>query len=148
MAEIQGPCLLEHLDGLSDPALSPVHNPQVVMGRRVAGVLLGRPAVGVLGPSKVSSIEEDVPQPEEDLCHVFPAAKGLQQEINRLLVPTPAPQLLGPGESPPHEVRPCGNAQRSRVGERRSEIRSFTVWMSSHVWCLGLPLALLAFRKR
>jgi len=113
----------------------------------MAGILLGRPPVGMLGPGDVATVEVDVPKPEEELCLVLSVAEGSHKEINALLAPSITTQLLGPREDPPHEIGPRGRAQGARVGERSSSL-PFSVLMSSHVWCLGLPLALLAFRRR
>jgi len=113
----------------------------------MAGIFLGRPPVGMLGPGDVAAIEIEVPKPEEELCLVLPVTEGAHKEINALLAPSIATEILGLGEELPHEVGPRGRAQGARVGERSSSL-PFSVLMSSHVWYFGLPLSLLAFRRR
>lgn len=110
-------------------------------------ILLRGPAVGVLGPREVPAVEVQVPQPEQDLGLGDTVAEGVEEEGDPLLAAPRSAQFLGPTKGPLHEVRPFRRRQAPWVGQR-SEIRSFTAWISSHVWCLGLPLALLAFRRR
>jgi len=113
----------------------------------VVGIFLRRPKVGVLGPGQVPAREVEVPQPEQDLGLHLPVAEGVHKEGDPLLVAARAAELLRPGEGVLHDLRPRRRGQARGVGQR-SEIRSFTVLMSSHVWYLGLPFALLAFRRR
>lgn len=111
------------------------------------GILLGRPAVGVLGPGEVPALEVQVPQPKQDLGLGHAVAEGVEKEGDPLFVAAGTAEFLRLGEGPLHNLAPLNRCQARGVGQR-SAIRSFTVWMSSHVWCLGLPLALLAFRRR
>ncbi len=111
------------------------------------GILLRCPAVGVLGPGEIVLLEVEVPQPEQDLGLLLPVAKDAQEELDPLVVAAGATELLRSGDGLLNEGRPRGRGQARGVGQR-SEIRSFTVWMSSHVWYFGLPLVLLAFRRR
>jgi len=110
-------------------------------------VFLGRPTVGVLGAGQVSLLEVQVPQAKQDLGLGLAVAKRIEKKGDPFSVTASPTRFLGLGEGPLHKLAPPGRGQACWVGQR-SEIRSFTVWMSSHVWCLGLPLALLALRSR
>lgn len=145
--QLQPPRFLEHPHGLPDLALPPVHHPQVVVGGGMAGVFLGRPAVGVLGSGQVPLLVVQVPQPEQDLGLGLAVAKRVEKQRDPLCGAVRTAEILGLGKSALHELAPLRGGQTRGVGQR-SAIRSFTVWMSSHVWCLGLPLALLALRNR
>lgn len=117
------------------------------MGRGVTRVFFACPPVGVLGPRQISLFEVQVPQPKQDLGLGFVVAQCIEEKRDAFLLTSIPTCLLGIGEGLLDRLAPLGSGQAWGV-EQRSVIRSFTVWMSSHVWCLGLPLVLLALRSR
>lgn len=126
VAQFQLPRLLEHLHGLGDPAQPSVHHPQIMVGRSVTRVFLGRPTVRVLGAGQVSLFEVQVPQAKQNLGLGLAVAKRIKKKGDSFLVTAGPTRCLGLGKGRLHNLAPPGHGQARGVGQR-SEIRSFTV---------------------